>query len=79
MTKTDNGAGIKQSLLDRAFMDEEILAEVGQNQSPMGLKLTKAIIQQHGGELILHSEPGRGTQVPMKLAIFKDRQLSFKK
>ena len=74
---TDNGTGIKQSLLDRVFNDGEILAEAGQTQSPMGLKLTKAIVEQHGGELLLKSQQSLGTQVQMKLPILTDKTRSL--
>ncbi|MDJ0596077.1 MAG: ATP-binding protein [Pleurocapsa sp. MO_226.B13] len=74
---TDNGTGIKQSLLDLVFNDEEILAEVGSTQSPMGLKLTKAIVKQHGGELLFKSKQGKGTQVQIKLPVLTKQQLSL--
>jgi PAS domain S-box-containing protein len=33
----------------------------------LGLPLAKALIEMHGGSLQIHSEPGRGTQVDLKL------------
>lgn len=37
--------------------------------SGLGLYLVKSIVELHGGELILDSEPGRGTTVTMWLPI----------
>lgn len=74
---TDNGTGIKQSLIDRVFNGAEILSEEGQTRSPMGLKLTKAIVEQHGGELLLKSKQGQGTQVQIKLPILTDKARSL--
>ncbi|VEP14134.1 Integral membrane sensor signal transduction histidine kinase [Hyella patelloides LEGE 07179] len=73
---TDNGTGIKQSLLERAFNGVEVVSEAGQNRSPMGLKLTKAIVEQHGGKLLVKSKPDQGTQVQIKLPIIAKQQLS---
>ena len=67
---TDNGTGIKQSLLNRIFDEEEILFDENPlSPSPMGLKLTKAIVEQHGGELKLNSELNQGTQVQIRLPL----------
>ena len=69
----DNGKGIKESLIDRVlartetFLDEPI---------PVGLRLTKSIIEQHGGELIVKSKPGEGTQVQIKLPLHVNQNLS---
>ena len=77
LSVADNGTGITQSLLNRVFHDSEILAEAGQIRSPMGLKLTKAIVEQHGGKLLLKSKPGVGTQVQIKLPIMTESRLSL--
>ena len=66
----DNGTGIKQSLLERVFNGKEI-TENNYNRSPMGLKLSKAIVEQHGGELVFESNPGEGTRVQINLPILK--------
>ncbi|WP_019507882.1 ATP-binding protein [Pleurocapsa sp. PCC 7319] len=66
---TDNGTGIKKSLIDGFFNSAEILSGTQQSRSPMGLKLTKEIVEQHGGELTLNSELNQGTQVQIKLPI----------
>lgn len=77
---SDNGTGIKKSLLDRVFNEADIPSGERKSRSPMGLKLTKAIIEQHGGELILNSELNQGTQVQIQLPILtqKSRSLPIK-
>ena len=77
---SDNGTGIKKSLLDRVFNEADIPSGERQSRSPMGLKLTKAIIEQHGGELTLNSELNQGTQVQIQLPILtnKSRSLTIK-
>ncbi len=57
----DNGSGIKQSLIAQTFDTEQ--------QIGVGLALTKAIAQQHGGQLKIDSEPGKGTNVQIHLPI----------
>jgi two-component system, OmpR family, sensor kinase len=60
----DDGAGIEQPLINQAF----VTFEDSRRQRPsVGLKLTKAIVEQHGGHLIIDSEPGLGTHVQIRL------------
>lgn len=61
----DNGSGIKQSLIERAFKN----IHTEQEQAGAGLAITKAIVEQHGGQLIIKSEPGKGTDVQIQLPI----------
>lgn len=70
---TDNGKGIKESLIDRVLADTENLPD---SSSPVGLKLTKSIIERHGGELIVNSKPGEGTQVQIKLPLLVNENLA---
>lgn len=65
----DNGTGIKQSLLERVFFNSKEITENDRHRSPMGLKLTKAIVEQHGGELVFESNPGKSTRVQINLPI----------
>jgi two-component system, OmpR family, sensor kinase len=62
----DNGKGIKQPLIEQAFTP--LTSEDGKTAG-VGLALTKAIIQQHGGEITLKSEPEQGTYVQIVLPI----------
>ncbi len=66
ITVEDTGIGIRKEDLPAA------LAPFGQVESSLsrryegtglGLPLTRALVERHGGELLLDSEPGRGTRV----------------
>ncbi|HEY9872755.1 MAG TPA: ATP-binding protein [Candidatus Obscuribacterales bacterium] len=62
----DNGKGAEQPLINQAFATNE----TPQGDRPsVGLKLTKAIVEQHGGKLTIESEPGQGTYVQIKLPL----------
>ncbi|MEM8721365.1 MAG: ATP-binding protein [Cyanobacteria bacterium P01_G01_bin.39] len=65
----DNGTGIRQSLLNQLFNSTEQNIDDRNSSSPMGLKLTKAIVEQHGGKLVFEGNPGYGTQVQINLPI----------
>jgi signal transduction histidine kinase len=60
----DDGIGIEQPLIERAF----VTIENSRNRRPnVGLKLAKAIIEQHGGALKINSQLGVGTLVKIQL------------
>jgi len=62
----DNGTGIEQPLIERAYNN----LEAEEVQYPdVGLKLTKAIVEQHGGHLEIDSQPSVGTYVQLKLPL----------
>ncbi|MCL1469932.1 ATP-binding protein [Argonema antarcticum] len=62
----DNGTGAEQPLIDRAFSTIET---ADRKRPSVGLKLTKAIVEQHGGNLAIESEPGQGTYVQIQLPL----------
>lgn len=57
----DDGAGVEQSLIDRSFEREE--------QAYSGLAMVRAVVQQHGGDLEVDSEPGEGTYARLRLPL----------
>ncbi|WP_026732461.1 ATP-binding protein [Fischerella sp. PCC 9605] len=62
----DDGTGVEQPLINQAF----VTFDDTQRQRPsVGLKLTRAIVEQHGGSLHIDSEPGLGTLVQMRLPL----------
>jgi signal transduction histidine kinase len=63
----DNGKGIKQPLIEQA-LTTTLVTTRGQ-RAGVGLALTKAIVEQHGGQLKIDSEPGRGTYVQIQLPL----------
>ncbi|MDQ3711003.1 MAG: HAMP domain-containing protein [Acidobacteriota bacterium] len=58
----DNGAGAENLSLDEIDI-------AGRHDYRTGLKLTKAIVEQHGGKMKINSEPGKGTYVQMSLPL----------
>ena len=61
----DDSVGAEQSLIDEAFDPRDALAE----RSRVGLALTKAIVEQHGGALGVESQPGDGTYAQIRLPL----------
>lgn len=65
----DNGAGIAPGLLPHVF---ERYCHGEDGGSGLGLPICKAIIEEHGGEMGIESEEGKGTTVWFTLPIHKD-------
>lgn len=55
---TDNGDGIEPEALENIFIPFYTTKKTG---SGIGLSLSRQILQQHGGNLIVNSEVGKGT------------------
>lgn len=62
---TDTGIGISDEHLPHVFdrFFQANLPPTGKKGAGLGLPLTKAIIEQHGGEMLVKSEPGKGTSI----------------
>ncbi len=60
----DDGVGAEQSLIDEAFDPLE-----SDEEPHVGLALTKAVVEQHGGSLGVESEPGGGTYAQLRLPL----------
>lgn len=60
----DEGSGIPSELIDRIFLPFFTTKHDGNG---LGLGLTRAIIRQHGGELRVDSEPGKGSCFTIRL------------
>lgn len=56
----DNGRGISDEVMERVF---EPFFTTRSSGTGLGLAVVKAVIQGMGGEIRLHSTPGRGTRV----------------
>jgi PAS domain S-box-containing protein len=70
ITVTDTGIGIapdKISGLCQPFSQIEDVASRRFDGSGMGLFITKALVERHGGDLRIASWPGRGTTVTIRL------------
>lgn len=61
----DDGAGAEQSFVDEAFD-----LTIGSDEQPrVGLALTRAVVEQHGGSFEIDSEPGGGTYAGIRLPL----------
>ena len=68
----DTGAGIKGRDRDKVF---DALFTTKAKGIGLGLAVTHGIIEQHGGQIILESEVGRGTVFTVRLPMVKDEAL----
>ncbi len=62
----DNGAGIAKELTDKVF-EPFFTTKRGQTGTGQGLAISRSIIEEHGGELRLCSELGKGTEFTVYL------------
>ena len=60
----DNGPGISQNLLEKVF---DPFFTTKQEGTGLGLPITYSIINRHGGDIEIKSEPGIETMVKIKL------------
>ncbi|KEQ23476.1 sensor histidine kinase [Paenibacillus tyrfis] len=65
----DNGKGIRKEELDKIFDRYYRGTNTGDAHkgSGLGMAIAKDIIQEHGGEIAIHSEVGRGTTIDIRL------------
>jgi two-component system NtrC family sensor kinase len=64
----DTGSGIPAENIDKIFDPFFTTKEVGKGTG-LGLAVTYGIIQKHGGQIAVESEPGRGTAFTIKLPV----------
>ncbi len=57
---SDNGPGMEASQCEKAFIPFYTTKE---NGSGIGLSLSRQVMKSHGGRILLHSAPGKGTEV----------------
>jgi two-component system sensor histidine kinase HydH len=65
---TDSGAGIAPELLPRIYENDFTTKGGG---SGIGLYVARALVQMHGGQIQVESEPGDGTQVTVELPLVR--------
>jgi PAS domain S-box-containing protein len=73
MWVADNGCGIDQEEMDRVFDPFFTTKEVGRGTG-LGLSVVHGIVTNHGGEIQLESNPGRGTTIRIFLPAQPDTQ-----
>jgi signal transduction histidine kinase len=64
----DNGSGIPKDVLPRIFDPFFTTKDVGQGTG-MGLAISYKIVQQHGGRILVDTEPGAGTVFSILLPV----------
>jgi signal transduction histidine kinase len=68
MSVEDNGIGISKTLQDKLFTQfYQTSSEHRGTGTGLGLYITKAIVEAHGGKIELKSEEGRGTKVTFEI------------
>ena len=65
-TLTDTGEGIPSEELDNVF---RVYYSTKKTGTGLGLPTARRIVQEHGGDLVLQSEAGRGTRVIIELPV----------
>ena len=63
---SDQGAGIPKELMPRVF---EPFFTTKARGTGLGLAVVRRIVEDHRGEVQIHSEPGRGTTFAFRLPL----------
>jgi signal transduction histidine kinase len=69
VTVSDNGVGISPELLPNVF--ERGVSGKGEGGTGYGLFLCKTVVESHGGEIDIESEPGKGTTVRFTIPVYE--------
>jgi signal transduction histidine kinase len=68
ITVEDHGVGITAEIRDRVF-DPFFTTKPREKAAGLGLSVGHGIVREHGGEISIESEPGRGTRVHVDLPV----------
>lgn len=68
----DTGTGISREILDRVF-DPYFTTKRKNKGTGLGLSIVQGIVRSCGGEIRIHSEPGKGTAVEVFLPVIAKR------
>jgi signal transduction histidine kinase len=64
----DDGIGMDEEVLKKIFIPFFTTKDVHEGTG-LGLPVVHGIITSHGGTIRVHSEPGRGTRVEIRLPV----------
>lgn len=64
----DTGTGIPPGVLPQIF-DPFFTTKEDQQRTGLGLAVARSIVEQHGGEIAVHSQPGEGTEFVVALPV----------
>jgi PAS domain S-box-containing protein len=65
----DNGAGIPPEMIENAFQPFAVASQGQVSGTVLGLSLSKEIIDLHGGDISVESEPGKGALYRVTLPV----------
>ena len=68
---SDTGYGIDEKYLNRIF-EPFFTTRRDTGGTGLGLSITRMIVEKHGGNLSVKSEPGKGTEFAIELQVCKD-------
>jgi signal transduction histidine kinase len=63
----DNGVGISQERLRDIF--KPFVSTKGARGTGLGLAVSRKIIREHGGDIFVHSQPGKGSRFTLRLPV----------
>lgn len=66
MSIADSGCGMDAGTIDRIFEPFFTTREVGEGTG-LGLSVVHGIVAGHGGTIVVHSQPGEGTEITLSL------------
>jgi signal transduction histidine kinase len=66
MSIADTGCGMDAATIDRIFEPFFTTREVGEGTG-LGLSVVHGIVAGHGGTIVVHSQPGEGTEITLSL------------
>lgn len=67
ITVLDNGTGIPQNKLEEIF--KPFVSTKGARGTGLGLAVSRKILREHGGDIIVQSQPGKGSKFIFRLPV----------